>query len=227
MPTLILVLTLFICSSDTMELSCSDRDSCRGVLVDHRGMNRSQAIKDRNCFCDRACFQYDDCCEDLKVNRTVSTLRPSSQATCVDYMYPFRVRSEPYEPTVMPVWMINSCLSNYQYTPLAKNCSNDDETFFTHPPSYIPMTSRRTNFTYRNIYCAQCNNEKIEALINWSFQIVCNGLSRNYLFTYEDGLNMIKLLPPEAERCTHRLAYPSPPAVVYPCKQQSVNTCPA
>jgi hypothetical protein len=88
------------------------------------------------------------------------------------------------------------------------------------------MTSRRTNLTYRNIYCAQCNNEKIDSLVDWSFQIVCNGLKENYRYDYKDGLNMMKLPPPEAERCTIRLSFPPAPVIVYPCKQHTINSCP-
>jgi hypothetical protein len=39
-------------------------------------------------------------------------------------------------------------------------------------------------------------------------------------------MNMIKLPPQEAERCISRLVYPSIPAMVYPCKQQTINSCP-
>ena len=187
-------------------------------------MNDSTLIKNQNCFCDQVCFQYDDCCEDLKDKQ----IKRSIQATCVDYMYPFRIRSEFYEPTVMPVWMIATCLPNYQYTPLEKNCRSSltDDYFPSNPPAYIPMTSQRTNLTYRNIFCAQCNNERSEVLINWSFQIVCNGLKQNYIFHYKNGLNMLELPPPEAERCVNRLNFPSPPAIVHPCKKQTINVCP-
>jgi hypothetical protein len=207
------------------ELSCMERDLCHDTLIDYRTMDNSQTIKDRNCFCDQACFQYDDCCEDIKHYQIE---KQQNKPTCVDYMYPFRVRSEPYIPTVMPVWMITTCLNNYQYTQLEKNCTKfcKEDLFLSHPPAYIPMTSQRTNLTYRNIYCAQCNNEKIGSLINWSFQIVCSGLKQNYLFDYKDGLNMVKLPPQEAERCTNRLSFPRAPALVYPCKQQTVKSCP-
>ncbi len=206
-----------------IELSCMKRDYCNGTIIDHRGMNDSEIIKERNCFCDKACFQYDDCCEDIKHYQIKQQIR----ATCVDYMYPFRIRSELYIPTIMPVWMITTCLINYEYTQLEKNCRNyfEEDLFLSNPPVYIPMTSRRTNLTYSNIYCAQCNNEKIDSLINWSFQIVCSGLKQNYLFNYQDGLNMIKLPPQEAEQCINRLSFPSAPAIVYPCKQHTINSC--
>jgi hypothetical protein len=187
-------------------------------------MNDSELIRNKNCFCDKACFQYDDCCEDIKHYR----IKRPVKATCVDYTYPFRIRSELYQPTVMPIWMVTSCLTNYEYTSLEKNCTHPTETdiFLSNPPAYIPMTSRRTNITYRNIYCAQCNNEKVESLIEWSFQIVCDGLTTNYLFRYKDGLNMIELPPQGASGCINRVTFPSTPARFYPCKQHTINSCP-
>jgi hypothetical protein len=62
--------------------------------------------------------------------------------------------------------------------------------------------------------------------MNWSFEIVCNGLKQNYIFNYQNGLNIIQLPPEEAERCINRLSFPSPPAIVYPCKQHTINSCP-
>ena len=207
------------------ELSCSDGDSCNGTLTDHRSMNDSILIKDRNCFCDKACFQYDDCCEDVKHHQQI---KEQIQATCVDYMYPLRIPWQTYSATVMPVWMISTCLRNYQYTQLEKNCIHplENDFFLSNPSAYIPMTSRRTNLTYRNIYCAQCNNEKIDSLINWPFQIVCNDLQQNYVFNYTDGLNMTGLPLPEGEPCTNRLSFPSAPAIIHPCKQHTINSCP-
>jgi len=209
----------------TNELSCYERDHCNRTIIEYRSMNESDLIKQRNCFCDRACFQYDDCCEDIK---QLSRQQQSIRATCVDYMYPFRVRSEIYTQTVMPIWMITTCLSNYRYTQLERNCSNafNDSWTFSDPSIYVPMTSKQTNLTYRNIYCALCNNEQTNFLVNWSFQIVCTGLKQNYLFTYEIGMNMLKLPPREAERCINRLSFPPSPAIVYPCKQQTINSCP-
>lgn len=209
----------------TGELTCPERDSCNRTVIDHRSMNESILIKNHNCFCDHVCFQYDDCCEDIKTQQIKSVI----PATCVDYMYPFRIRSEVYEPTVMPVWMITTCLPNYRYTQLEKKClsTSMDDSFLSNPPVFIPMTSERTNLTYRNIFCAQCNNEKIEMLINWSFQIICNNLKQNYVFDYKNGLNMLELPPPEAERCINRLSFPfNSGLIIHPCKQHTVNTCP-
>ena len=84
-------------------------------------MNNSQLIKERNCFCDKSCFQYDDCCEDIKHYQIE---KQQIKARCVDYMYPFRIHSELYIRTVMPVWMITSCLINYEYTSIRKNCTH-------------------------------------------------------------------------------------------------------
>ena len=224
MHAIVFLLAFLFNSIHTYGLSCMERDYCNRTIIDHRSMNDSELIKNKNCFCDEACFQYDDCCEDIKRYRTKQRI----QATCVDYTYPFRIRSEIYEPTVMPIWMVTSCLTNYEYTSLEENCTHPskNDTFLSNPPAFIPMTSLQTNITYRNIYCAQCNNENIESLIQWSFQIVCNGLKQNYLFHYKHGLNMIKLPPHEADRCINRLTFPSPPARFYPCKQQTINSCP-
>jgi hypothetical protein len=201
-----------------------ERDHCNGTIIDHRSMNDSGLIKRKNCFCDQACFQYDDCCEDIKHYQ----IKQQIQATCVDYTYPLRIHSELYEPTVMPVWMITTCLSNYQYTQLEKKCIYpfENDLFLSNPSAYIPMTSRQNNVTYRNIYCAQCNNENTDSLINWRLEISCNGLNENYSFNYTYGMNMAELPPNNTDNCINRLSFPSSPAIVHPCKQHTINTCP-
>lgn len=221
----IIFLVFFVLNlSNTRELSCIERDYCNGTITNDRSMSDGEKIRERNCFCDESCFQYDDCCEDIKHYQ----IKEPIQATCVDYTYPMRILSELYSQTVMPIWMVTTCLSNYQYTQLEKNCtySSENDSYISNPPAYIPMTSKQTNLTYRNIYCAQCNNEKIESLIDWPLQIFCNDFTQNSTFNYKDELDIIKLQPKEGQRYTSRLSFPPPPAVVHPCKQHTINSCP-
>ncbi|CAF0772159.1 unnamed protein product [Adineta steineri] len=228
MHAIIFLVFFLLNSTIAVELSCLQRDSCNGTLIDQRSMymNDSQIIKDRNCFCDKFCFQYDDCCEDIKDYQIKTPT--TSKATCIDYMYPFRKPLQEYEPTVMPVWMITNCSSNYKYTELEQNCTdyNDENLTSTHLSAFIPMTSRKTNLTYRNIYCALCNNEKIHSLIDWSFHFECDDFNQTSTLYYTYGLNIKKLLSEEGDKCTARLRFPPAPAIIHPCKEQTINSCP-
>src|SRR5262249_53548441 len=130
---------LLLLSPTTANNLCFERDQCNRKVVDYREVSNSETIKERNCFCDKACFRYDDCCEDIKHFGLVNNDKQQQQQeqlnyTCVDYMYPFRVRSEPYTPTIMPVWMITNCLSNYEHTQLALNCTkhSEQDMFLSH-----------------------------------------------------------------------------------------------
>ncbi len=70
------------------------------------------------------------------------------------------------------------------------------------------------------------NNEKIESLVNWPLHISCNGFTQNSTFNYKGELDIVKLLPKEGQTYTTRLSFPPPPAVVHPCKQHTINSCP-
>ena len=141
--------------------SCSDRKA-------------TSTIKGRVCYCDDQCSLYRDCCHDAKhnvhVNNTHSQLY--DMLTCV------RTNFESNNPQVTytdeAYLMVSECPKDWvtayqQDTQTAattvKNCTES----FT-----MPLTDPKTNFTFRNIHCALCNNVSIEQLSPWQPQYDCN-----------------------------------------------------
>ena len=139
--------------------SCSDRKATR-------------TIKGRVCYCDDQCNLYRDCCHDTKhmhvvhVNNTHSKLY--DMLTCV------RTNFESKNPQVSHAeeayLMVSACSKdwvtsqkNMQNT--VKNCTES----FT-----MPLTDPKTNFVFRNIHCALCNNVSIEQLSPWQPRYDCS-----------------------------------------------------
>ena len=137
--------------------SCSDRKATR-------------TIKGRVCYCDDQCSMYGDCCHDAKhvvhVNNTHSQLY--DMLTCV------RANFESKNPQVSHAeeayLMVSACskewvTSQKDMQGTVKNCTES----FT-----MPLTDLETNFIFRNIHCALCNNVSIEQLSPWQPQYDCN-----------------------------------------------------
>ncbi|KAK6195554.1 hypothetical protein SNE40_000961 [Patella caerulea] len=106
------------------------------------------------CFCDRSCRYYGDCCPDLNV----------------DYI---NIVSSKCLPTSFPrsgndVMMIDYCPKDHQDPDLVEKCTT---TSVNDWRSIQPVTDDTTGLTYRNRFCAQCNDvEKSEA---WRVGTIC------------------------------------------------------
>ena len=61
---------------------------------------------------------------------------------------------------------------------------------------FLPVTDPRSNFTFRNIYCALCNNVTQEEVMLWEPQLFCseNTVSRLLDTTYDTVLKECDLL---------------------------------
>ncbi|CAF1225550.1 unnamed protein product [Didymodactylos carnosus] len=183
--------------------NCTIRDHClNGIEIFN-----SNIISQRNCFCDEICSIYGDCCEDLKAtfygNNKIKELEIDHE--CVDYNYPIRRKQRRfYEMTMHPVWMITGCQKKYYGTKLDKQCQSYKKDHFNEQPdAYIPWTSNRTNLTYRNIYCALCNNQN-NFLQSWIYKPECDSS-----LTFPTIINNITEIYQFLNCNNHYLTYPS------------------
>lgn len=127
------------------------------------------------CQCDDNCFKYGDCCPDKLI---FSNQRPSEDYACVGQMTSSIANPLP-EVTRYSYYMIKTCP-----TDIPNNiddelkCDNNDLKFSI---LYPPVTVFETRETYKNQFCAICNDAV--DYVTWSVGFSC---------TYEDVMNALK-----------------------------------
>ena len=224
MRVLVLLLTLFA-SVDNKFDSCSMRDSCANSSFS----TDEVFIQSRNCFCDSFCRQYDDCCNDSLHSR-------SHLYECTDFLSPIMIsnRTPLFHP--LSIWMRTKCLINYQGSSLDHHCRNfREETFLTNPILFIPVTSLATNITYRNYFCAFCNNEPYDQLVSWQLKVFCraNGSQLDQLMINEIEQMQSYFQNVTRRKCLTTIRYPhvqgrdEPSVFIRPCKKTLPSICPS
>ena len=215
-----LVLFLFLssqCLHSNEFDQCRLRDTCLQSSSISPSIFDEDYIQSRNCFCDELCHQYSDCCDDQPKHR--------NGYRCVDYLSP-TINTQIQSIRSLPIWMWTKCLANYIDSPLDIQCRNlNEETFLENPLLYLPVTSLQTNITYRNAYCALCNNQRKSELRFWKYEIYCQGNQTNldYQVLNDDQ---------QAQNCEKIIRYPDIPGTVQPslllrpCKVTLPAVCP-
>lgn len=106
------------------------------------------------CSCSQSCSIYEDCCYDSPYKRTT--------------IYPHKIS-----------FICIAVFGHGRYKAVA-SCPPDQSSDFCkdglgHMP---PVTSRSTNVTYANAFCARCNGD-IENLITWNVKLRCSSDNDN------------------------------------------------
>ncbi|GFS77502.1 uncharacterized protein NPIL_654491 [Nephila pilipes] len=145
-----------VCSADVsyeelvkMGAQCDPFDNCRQP----RGTDQ---LNKYNCDCDSSCVVFDTCCVDSPYRN--ESVAPVTGVTC----------RKVYDDQSPAVYMVDSCtnpdLSSEMLCGTSAEESND---LFL----IIPVTSVTTRITYRNYFCALCNeNTEDDQLVLWDFQ---------------------------------------------------------
>ncbi len=225
---LLLLFSLFkLCLSINNLEQCFPRDSCTN------SSNYSPSIYDdelfiqsRNCFCDSVCEQYGDCCD----KHSKSSI---NRYQCVDFLLPtINNKSTPFNR--LSVWMRTECLPIYYGSQVFNQCQNfHNQSFDDNPILFIPVTSLQTNITYRNYYCAYCNNDINENIQFWEYKPFCygDGSEKSYL-TLNDDDQVQYYIHNLTKNCLKTILYPhergnsKPSVFIRPCKQSLPPTCP-
>ena len=118
----------------------------------------------RSCSCYDVCLEFDNCCPD--------EARAYLQHRCVDtQIYP--------KPT-------NFTIKKTNYYHMVTGCSHEtnatlktlcEEFELIHPDNKIenyPVTSKYSNITFRNKYCAYSHGEKESDLVKWHLDLKCH-----------------------------------------------------
>lgn len=119
----------------------TDRPTC---AFEEQDSQQHEHLQIRNCMCDEECPIYDDCCPDAKYEN-----RNESKFSCLNTFY-----NE-------SIYMVDTCKSSWRVEKISKYClsgnlANNSQDIFLQ----IPVLSRTTNITYKNVFCALCNDDK-------------------------------------------------------------------
>ena len=125
----------------------------------------------RVCNCDDKCILYKDCCYDTKRgtnttnnhNHTYYNLLECEQTTFTSSYT--KVNKNYYMVSRCPSEWVANQEDRVRADKVAFNCSSS---------ALLPLTDSLTNFTFRNIYCAQCNNVSMNNLTPWQPHYRCN-----------------------------------------------------
>ena len=207
--------------------NCSSRETCSNTVHSSPLIYDDELlIRSRNCFCDAACDEYGDCCH--------SVSRPEKPIyECVDFLEP-TITSKTMAFDRLSVWMRTECLPIYVGSKIDQQCRNlNKQTFEENPILFVPVTSRQTNVTYQNYYCAYCNNDGRSQMESWELKTFCSSavMDDSYLTLNTD--EQVQYYVYNLTRsCFKTIQYPrereslQPAVFVRPCKQTLPATCP-
>ncbi|UJR20572.1 hypothetical protein I4U23_023698 [Adineta vaga] len=209
---------------------CSIRDSCSNSTTISPSIYKDEIfIRSRNCFCDVVCKQYGDCCE-----HSFSNSR-KTYYECTDFLSPTLV-DKPLKVAPLSVWMRTRCLPMYIGSSSDVYCRNlHNQSFKNNPLLWIPVTSLQSNITYRNYFCAYCNNDADLNVQSWEYVAYCGknrSISSQQMMknTIEEVNNYLFNL---TQNCTKTIVYPrisgtnKPSIFIRPCKKSLPRTCPS
>ena len=130
----------------------------------------------RICSCDGSCSLYGDCCHDVQqLNSTsnISSRNLYDMLSCVQTSFPDQHGEEKPAYEYNAYFMVTACpqqwVSSHSNQQTAQqilhSCTNS---------SLSPVTDLTTNLTFRNTYCAQCNNINQTQLVHWNASYFCD-----------------------------------------------------
>ena len=134
----------------------------------------SSPLRQVNCKCDNDCALYGDCCLDYSTAN--STLRPSALHGLLECR---KVHTS-------GVLMVSRCPIQSE---LNIPCTNRS--------LFLPVTDPSSNFTFRNIYCALCNNVSRDVVVPWQPHFFCGDeVNVPSIRTFESLENACRALGP-------------------------------
>uniref|UniRef100_T1IQX9 G-protein coupled receptors family 2 profile 2 domain-containing protein n=1 Tax=Strigamia maritima TaxID=126957 RepID=T1IQX9_STRMM len=143
---------------------CYPQDSCRT-----RGNSRDAIISmdRRSCNCDDLCSEHGDCCTDAPLYDPETAERARIMWECTDLRNYFGI------------FLKVACPSHWRDNQVREAC--ESQSTESDPMSKLPVTSRTSQLTYKNMHCAVCNND-INSLIYWIPHLECGDKPLNFSF---------------------------------------------
>ncbi|XP_055946230.1 uncharacterized protein LOC129976607 isoform X2 [Argiope bruennichi] len=139
---------------EALGTSCYPLDTCKGNTT-NLGLNIF------NCDCDSSCSMYDTCCVDSDFRIHKNSPRHKSNLKCLSV----------YNNPGYEIYMVDTCKNDESFDNLC--LSNPEES--DDPFLIIPVTSNVTGITYKNYFCAVCNEDvDSKQLEFWDMEVLGN-----------------------------------------------------
>eukprot|EP00092_Neocalanus_flemingeri_P055123 GFUD01065044.1.p1 GENE.GFUD01065044.1~~GFUD01065044.1.p1 ORF type:complete len:925 (-),score=203.73 GFUD01065044.1:75-2849(-) len=135
---------------------CPERDSCNFGRSSRGSIDLDW--KARNCLCDQDCSVYGDCCIDAKAFDADEQNENFDKFSCTELRQ------------YGAVYMRTQCLANWTLPNIRRAC--EDSAQNSDPVGSMPVTSKATGITYKNYYCAVCNQAS-EGVQFWKPRLEC------------------------------------------------------
>ena len=136
-------------------------------------------LNNRYCHCDDLCSLYGDCCHDAQqVNSTSnSSSNLYNMLSCIQTSFPDpMILDSPnlYINVIFDAYfMVATCPQQWVSSHPNKQMAQQILHYCTNS-NLSPVTDQTTDFTFRNIYCAQCNNINQSQLVQWEVNYICD-----------------------------------------------------
>ncbi|XP_078671127.1 uncharacterized protein LOC144911180 isoform X2 [Branchiostoma floridae x Branchiostoma belcheri] len=124
------------------------------------------------CQCDQECSFFSDCCKDIgevcNITETVRTPSDRDQEKWKCLSGYDKGRS---------YWLVAGCPDDLTDDVTTDQCLKEADPYNPGDLVYrMPVYDTSTNISYKNIFCAFCNNVSMEQVIIWEAELVCTGL---------------------------------------------------
>ncbi|XP_055946228.1 uncharacterized protein LOC129976607 isoform X1 [Argiope bruennichi] len=133
---------------------CYPRDTCQSLnksTDDHLWRNRT-------CECGEHCVRYKTCCIDSNYFGMEQFAQKRPEEVC-----------QMVQTKDFMVLMVSTCLQEWNKSPIYRKCVHP-ENDLKDPLSEAPVISTASMTTYRNFFCALCNNDDDSALL-WDIEV--------------------------------------------------------
>ncbi|XP_078700891.1 uncharacterized protein LOC144927377 [Branchiostoma floridae x Branchiostoma belcheri] len=123
------------------------------------------------CQCDQDCSFFGDCCKDIgEVCNFNTTARTPSDRHHENW------KCLPGYDKGRSYWLVADCPDDWMDDATRDQCLKQTDPYNPADLVYrMPVQDSSTSISYRNIFCALCNNVSTEEFITWNFKPVCTG----------------------------------------------------
>ena len=190
-----------------------EKDCKRSPDKCNYGVKRSRELDELDCFCDKDCKEFGNCC--LDSNELNSMLNENlSDNELIKRLNEFVSLKEDYDckelskaNSYVDLFVKSRCPTDFNVKLIRDKCEQKStsntqfESNSKDPYDTVPVTSTRSRITYSNIYCALCNEYKdnlIEEYSNlakdnqsnlkfWKLNVTCDNITIQNLTINQDS----------------------------------------
>ncbi|GIX92032.1 uncharacterized protein CEXT_350141 [Caerostris extrusa] len=137
----------------TLGGSCFPRDTCAFL----NNSTEDHLWGDRTCECGDHCVRHGTCCVDSRYSGIEYRSSNHLQESC-----------QKVQNNIITVTMVSQCPSAWQKSYVNGRCISP-EGRLEDPLSTVPVTSLTTRTTYRNYFCALCNDDA-NSILMWDIE---------------------------------------------------------